>query len=249
MVPCGRYGDVELRDSLPMIYFIDETFKSNPLQPIDAAGKQRMKELIEKYVGDATEGNLLKTLMTCFWTEDNEVEKRQSLNEKILRQFAELSKDLKSSGGPYLLGYQFTIADIALIPFIDRSFLYLEHHRGLKIPQTEEYAALHAWRKAYSQRPSYKVTNADRLDRSMAVQPFGARKRNEYLLEASEGFFFNVLDEVRQQLRHAPPGKSTADIASAKREKEKKKQANAASSAAAAPSSSSSSVPFSMRSA
>jgi len=34
-------------------------------------------------------------------------------------------------------------------------------------------------------RPSVRISSADRLPRSVAVQPFAATKRNDYIIEVS----------------------------------------------------------------
>lgn len=45
--------------------------------------------------------------------------------------------------------------------------------------------AFHEWVAACESRPSVRISSADRLPRSMAVQPFASTKRNDYLIEAS----------------------------------------------------------------
>ena len=43
--------------------------------------------------------------------------------------------------------------------------------------------AFHAWVAAFEARPSVRISSADRLPRSVAVQPFAATKRDDYIIE------------------------------------------------------------------
>ena len=180
-VPAGTYEGKPVKESMPMVYFADETFKTgNKLQPSSAEGKEAMKALITKFTSgqyDVT-GPFYQLLFS-----ELDDKTLPSKTASLLASYAELSKDLSASGGPYLVGQQFTAADIAVIPFVDRALLLLGHYRSFVVPDTEEYKSFHAWRKAYKSRLSYQITNADRLPRSVAVQPFAATKRDAYIIE------------------------------------------------------------------
>jgi glutathione S-transferase len=214
-----------LRESMPIVYWVESQWpKKNPLLPAGggakggAEGLARVKAVIDKYTTSSSPFDITMPFYQCLGELDPK--KSQSHAAKLLNAYAELARDLTASGGPYLLGQQFTVADIALIPFVQRALLLLPHYRNFAVPESDSYAAFRRWVAAFESRPSVRISNADRLPRSVAVQPFGARKRSEYLVEMYASYAFGVKDQVRSQLAHAPPGVATADIAAALRQRE-----------------------------
>ena len=216
-VPAGKWDGEVVKESMPIAYLIDERFAQNPLQPASNEGKQLMKSLITKYT--TGKYDVVVPFYNFLFLQPGEDDAAIKVASKsLLETYAELSKDLQASGGPYLVGQQYTLADIALIPFVDRALLLLGASKSFVVPQTSEYESFHAWRTAYKARDGYKVTNADRLQRSLDVQPFASVKRDEYIIEMYQSYINNVRTEVRKQLRNAPAGKATQDIQAAKKE-------------------------------
>ena len=117
-------------------YWVDETLAPNvnPLQPSSAEGKAAMKALIEKYTSGQFD---LVAPMYKILVEEN-AEKQQELFSSLLAAYEELGRDVTKSGGPFLLGQQFTLADVALIPFVQRPFVLLDHYKGLKVPHNDQ---------------------------------------------------------------------------------------------------------------
>jgi len=222
-VPCGVYGDKQLRESMDMCYWADEEFPHNPLQPASDEGKAKMKAIIDKYTSG--EYSLISHFFAALTSEEKEAA-HQSL-AKLESSYLELDKELASSGGPYLLGSQFSLADIALYPFIERQFIILPHHKQWTFPSSGKIQHVRRWKSACEQRASVRITTADRLPRSMAVQPFGKVKRQDYMVELYAMYAYGVRNEVREQLRHAPPGVSTVNIPAAIEAKHAKAQAAA----------------------
>jgi glutathione S-transferase len=222
-VPAGKAADgTLLRESLPMVYRIDERVALNPLQPGTEEKKAEMKALIKKY----TEGEFsVVTLLYKYLKTPSSDPAAENVRASLLRNYAELSRDLAKNGGPYLLGPQFTVADIALIPFIDRAIVLLGHYRNFEIPQDDTYGSFWEWVAEYRQRPSHSISDADRLPRSMETQPFENKERDPYLIEMYEMYAEDVKDEVRAQLASAPPGRRSVDIQAAKAQKEKTERA------------------------
>jgi glutathione S-transferase len=60
--------------------------------------------------------------------------------------------------GPYVLGEDFTLADILVLPWIER-WCVLESYLGVKID--EKYAKIHKWIKAIRSRKSVSETAQD----------------------------------------------------------------------------------------
>ena len=95
-----------------------------------------MKALIEKYTSGKF--NVVLTFYQLLWEVDSTA-KQAEFSSMLLAAYHELNRDLMASGGPFLLGQQFTLADIALIPFIQRAILLLGHYKGFKVPQGDAW--------------------------------------------------------------------------------------------------------------
>ena len=62
---------------------------------------------------------------------------------------------LVESGGPYLLGKDFTLADLHVIPFIQRLVVTLKHWKDYELPR-EKFPKLIEWVGTCNQRESVK---------------------------------------------------------------------------------------------
>ena len=129
-------------------YWVDETLAPNvnPLQPSSAEGKAVMKSLIEKY----TSGQFDIQPVNMHLQEESE-EKRGQIHARLLAAYEEMARDIAKSGGPYLMGQQFTLADIALISFVQRAFLLLGHYQGFKVPQNDQLKVWETRQRRYHQ--------------------------------------------------------------------------------------------------
>ena len=210
-VPAAITSEGEtLRESMPIAYWVDAQYpKVSPLQPASAEGVATMKALIAKYTGGRFD------VVAPFYgalMEIDDQHKIQALMNALLDSYKEISRDLQASGGPYLMGGQFTLADVALIPFVLRALSILAFYKGFSVPDSPAFQPFKDWVAAFSARPSVRISNADRLPRSMAVQPFAQQQRDAYLNEVYACYASGVRDIVRKQLRHAPPGVATQDI-------------------------------------
>lgn len=231
-VPCAinRADGSVLKESMPMCFWADAAFPNiNPLCPPGDAGIEAVKALVAKFTSGAFDVTtpLYQTLMA---TTD---EARAAAAQKLFASYAELAREVTASGGPYLMGSKFSIADIAVYPFVERAVVLLPRFCKVQIPHNDELKAFHAWYAACRARPSVAISSADRLPRSMETNPFASTKREDYLLETGEMIIHGVKEIVRKQLRHAPPGKKTADIPAAIEEKKRLDAEKAAAAPAA----------------
>mmetsp|Transcript_12403 Transcript_12403/g.23246 ORF Transcript_12403/g.23246 Transcript_12403/m.23246 type:complete len:295 (+) Transcript_12403:94-978(+) len=69
-------------------------------------------------------------------------------------------KALDKSGGPYLLGNQFTLADLHVLPFIQRLVVSLRHWKDYKLPQ-DKFPRLLVWFSSCLERESVKTSSMD----------------------------------------------------------------------------------------
>jgi len=63
------------------------------------------------------------------------------------------------SKGPYFLGDQFSIADIALLPFLERFSVSLKHYRGFDIFAVPNTDRIKLFYEKASARPSFQKTS------------------------------------------------------------------------------------------
>ena len=72
--------------------------------------------------------------------------------EEVLTIFEE---SLVTTGGPYLMGKDFSLADVHILPFFLRLTITLDHYKGYKLPK-ERFPNLLEWFDLCSQRDSVK---------------------------------------------------------------------------------------------
>ena len=78
-------------------------------------------------------------------------EEMNSAYEKMTRTFAKMEGDL--CAGPWLVGDQFTLADIAMAPFVER----MMDLRG-DLLSRDAYPAVYGWFDRLRERPSFQPT-------------------------------------------------------------------------------------------
>lgn len=196
----GQDGEKILTESLLLMDFVDELFPEvNPLQPTDAAEKEKMRALMQQfdYLTRYFYGSLLR----------QDPEERRDVLNKLKEMLAQMDGHLKSCGGPFLCGEQFTLADIKFFPFVERIEAVVSHYRGLFI--SDELSHLRKWYKAVSERPSVQQTILDRTVESLAIYPAGARTRRDFLVEVYQPYSFNEVALAKQIfLEQGRPGEN-----------------------------------------
>jgi len=130
---------------------------------------------------------------------------------------AKFSADIK---GPYLLGEQYSLSDIAFFPFVERALTAGAKHRNFFLPSGEEFKNVRNWYELVSSREAVRVTTAARTPESVAVYPFGARDRTGYLAEVYAPYYYDQIEYSKGVLKNAPPGVSTLNADEMKRRKE-----------------------------
>ncbi|KAL3938366.1 MAG: hypothetical protein SGBAC_006716 [Bacillariaceae sp.] len=177
-------GGQAMNESMDVVERVEVMFPNNPLAPKETEAKEHMKAMIEKH--GATIPTIYKLLM------EQSVEAQKGLAKTLLEQVTEMNEDLKKSKGPYFCGDEFTIADIAFFPFYERLIILLGHYRGFVIPK--ELNHVHTWYKTIQQRPSVKVTTADRDEGSLNTYCFEEKERAKYLIECYESYANGEVD-------------------------------------------------------
>jgi len=173
-----------MSESMHVVEKVDGMFPNNPLQPSDPETKAHMKRMIGKRDGLVP---AVYKLMT-----NQSSEEKIELTKTLLEILASMNDDLKESKGPYFCGDQFTMADIAFFPFIERVKVVLSHYRSFVFPKELSY--LNEWYEEILKRPSVKITTADRDDVSLKTYFCVQQKRDKYLIEIYESYANNEID-------------------------------------------------------
>ena len=87
-----------------------------------------------------------------------EPEEQEKAKSKLTLAVEQLVKDYQ---GPFYLGEQFTVADIAVAPYFDR-MIVLKHYRDFEVPREGPTAKWHEWSENVLNRPSVAATRQDR---------------------------------------------------------------------------------------
>jgi len=176
-VPAGIYHGKNVYESMPFCKYVDEMFPENPLCPTAPYQRWKARLLIQ----EVNEQYVPMFYKVLFEKDPNRWELNKNNMTKVLKFFDD---ELEHSGGPWLLGEQFTVVDIALLPFVERTHLLLPYYRNWD--PIQNFQNLKKWMQAGFGRDSFKITVAERTNESLSCHPYKATKREEYLREVFE---------------------------------------------------------------
>jgi glutathione S-transferase len=152
-VPVLRHGDVRVYESAIINEYLDEVFPQPALMPKDAGARAQVRIWIDfdnvKFVPA-----FYKVLLA------QEATRRGELASTIADalRFIETAALGARATGPYWLGRELTLVDIAVWPHMER-LAVLEAYRGIKVPK--ECGRLREWLAAVAERASVKDTAHD----------------------------------------------------------------------------------------
>jgi glutathione S-transferase len=182
VVPTLVHDGRPVAESTVIIEYIDDTFPAPSLKPADSYARATMR-LWEKWSDDVGYSAVyvptwdrlsrpaaeklsdaeLDRITARVPTAERRARWRQvarggfstgemdAAYEKMTRTFARMEGDL--AAGPWLAGDMFTLADIAMAPFVER----MMDLRGDLVPR-EAYPAVYAWFDRLRERPSFQPT-------------------------------------------------------------------------------------------
>lgn len=152
-VPVLRHGDVRVYESAVINEYLDEVLPQPALMPKEAGARAQARIWIDfdnvKFVP-----GFYKVLLA------QDAARRSDLAATIVDAlcFIETAALGARPQGPYWLGREFTLVDIAAWPHMER-LAVLEAYRGIKIPKA--CGRLRAWIAAVAERASVKATAHD----------------------------------------------------------------------------------------
>ncbi|GBG65701.1 hypothetical protein CBR_g52001 [Chara braunii] len=168
LVPAIIHNGKSLFESMVVAEYLDEAFPRGsigvdglprgglmPVQPYDRA----IARIWIDFVGKKITATFLKVLQT------QDPEGQEKAKSEYLGHIKELSSAMEgiSPDGPFFMGEEFGIVDIALVPFAMRHGV-LKHFRELSVPDSPEFSRFRVWFAAAVNWPSVKATSFDEKD-------------------------------------------------------------------------------------
>jgi len=157
-------------ESLHVVQYIDERYDHPPyFLPRNDPAKRAHVRIWSDFVTEKMQKNFYMLLM------DQDPVAQTKAKEAFFQECRTFSKAM-SKDGPYFLGKEISMVDIALFPFWQRFLWVGSYYRGLEMPKDADFQRLHRWWEATSQRPAFKATLVcqDRL-----ISSYGQYSRNE----------------------------------------------------------------------
>lgn len=160
-VPCVRDSDgTVVYESGIVCEYLSER-ESGRLMPRGAAARARLR-LWNDHLDSALAPAQFTFLMSR--EEEKEAEAREAL-EKALQYYED------NLVAPYLMGDDFSLADIHALPFFERLVVSLRHFKGFEI-DAAKYPRLVRWMETAMAQPSFLATKRDEEDLKAIYERF-----------------------------------------------------------------------------
>jgi len=153
-VPVLLHGQTRIWESNIINEYLDETFPEPRLTPATAADRAAMRIWIAH---DDT--RFVPATYKVLLARDDP-DKQKLYRDTILEAFTFMEREAlaRRSSGPWWLGEQLTLADLAIYPHMER-LAVLQEYRGITLPP--ECGRLREWLAAMQERPSVRATMRD----------------------------------------------------------------------------------------
>jgi glutathione S-transferase len=151
-MPSLEDGDFGLFESRAMMRYIDETMPGQALTPKDPKARGRMNQWMSVESEDFTPGVMaivFQEMFTPMMGGKTDTAKVEEGKKKLAPALAVLDAHLSKSG-PHMIGDDFTLADIAYMPYVE----YGVQTSAKEMIQSHKHVA--AWWERISARPTWK---------------------------------------------------------------------------------------------
>lgn len=155
-VPIFLDGDTHLIESIVVVEYLAQKYRNQgtdllPTDPADTARAKLFIEIWTNYVTSALFGLYRADSTEAVDTGRAKLTAGLRMVEECLRRHGH------EDGGSYFLGSNFTIADVATVPFLQRLVVTLKAYRDIDVGgiiRDEKLARLQRWMDAVLERPS-----------------------------------------------------------------------------------------------
>ena len=150
-MPAVEYQGKALYESLVLCEFLEDAYPKNTphLLPTDAYTRAFIRLWI-----DFVSKSIIPTYFRLLQAQDKE--KQDAALADFISALRTISEK-RQKGGPYFLGNEFSLADIAIAPFAVRDYIVKEHRGYRREDVSNDWVE---WAKALESRESVKKTSS-----------------------------------------------------------------------------------------
>ncbi|CAD7697329.1 unnamed protein product [Ostreobium quekettii] len=161
LLPVMEFDGKVVTESIEIAKLLEREFPETPLLPPEGSDRQKVNALLrlERKIFSAW----------CQFLCNNWGQ--AGLRRQFESTLDEVEAALKSSGGPYFLGADFSLVDVTFAPFLERMAASLAYYKGLKMRGTGQWPALERWFDEMETRPAYLATRSDYYTHAHALPP------------------------------------------------------------------------------
>ncbi|KAI8349684.1 glutathione S-transferase [Blakeslea trispora] len=152
-IPCLNIDGYNLAESMVIVNYLLDSYPEKNLMPNNPIQCAQIRYAIE-FFHSAIAMEYLKFIVNN--KAENARVRYEEVMNKNLRKFDELLKT-QSPHGPYFLGEAFSMADIAIAPFLAR-MRATNHQMGFSMDVVKESPRLYEYIQGCTSRPSFKET-------------------------------------------------------------------------------------------
>ena len=149
-VPVIRHEDRFIADSTVILEYLEDVYPSPPLLPKDPARRAMARFWIE-----LADERLAPAMLGCITAQGEEEQIAAAAKLRHLLVFIEREGLARCGRGPYWLGQEVTLVDLAFYPFFER-LPAIQHDQPLALPVIS--IRLRYWLDAMRQRQSVRAT-------------------------------------------------------------------------------------------
>jgi len=131
--------------------YVTQVRQENKLMPADPFVRAKIR-----LMNDHCDNVFAKTQFTYLMNKDES--KEEELCGEMESALTSYEDALSESKGPYLLGSDFTLADVHVVPFLQRLVITLKHWKDYELPK-EKFPKLLAWLESCLGRESVKESS------------------------------------------------------------------------------------------
>jgi len=172
LVPAIEYKNRALYESLVLCEFLEDAYPDHGLRtlPADAFERARVRLWVD---------HVNKAVVPAFFRlmQSQEPDKQDAAREEVCTALRTLTAQAK---GPYFLGDEFSLVDIALAPWAARDYIHTEHRGYTRDAVGKEWAA---WAAQLEARESVRKTASEK---QYYAEIYGRYLRDEAQSEAAK---------------------------------------------------------------
>ena len=152
LVPAIQLDGEVKTESLDLIYFLEDEFEFEGAASLTPEGREvEMQKLIDSFDGTFISAGL--QFVGGGWGFSRGAPGARQA-DRMAAECERIESIIESNGGPYLMGAEVTLADLALWPFAERYELAMREFQGVELRDMGPSGSLGRWIDVMKSRPS-----------------------------------------------------------------------------------------------